>query len=78
MDHPIEIRRMVKAVEFATVYVDDETLEGIRSKSISLQELDDLMFDAECYTEVVDGDYPHEVAIIRDPDTPEFILFEDI
>lgn len=73
--HRIEIRRMVKAVEFSTIDVDDETLKNIESKTISREALNDLLWDAESDIEIVDGDYPHEVAIIRNP--PTFVLFED-
>ena len=62
MCNRIEIRRMVVGVESCLVDVDDDVLKTITDKTITREELADLMWDAPYYdVDVHEGEEPHSV-----------------
>ena len=58
----IEIRRMVTGVESCTVNVDDDTLKTILNKTVTREELADLMWDgSEITIDAHEHEEPHSV-----------------
>jgi len=73
MSHPIELHRMVNGFESSTVNVDDETLERIKNKDITREELNDLFDEGRCSpVEPLDNDYPHSVYVVNSSTSYDF------
>lgn len=79
MTRYIELHRMITGVESKTMIVDDEVYDRIKSKTITRDELNELMEISEGTwdVDIHANEYPHSVYVPKQGDHPEVYTFED-
>lgn len=77
----IEVHRAITGVEYASICVDDETANRIRNKTITREELNNLIerneYDVEWGSDIYGNDLPHAVYIPQLTGYPEVYEFEE-